>query len=65
MHLKKDGRYEELFVNEEEGEDDEVLSIFHTPLVVGGVEFSGLPCLTLGENLDLTSDDMVELCAKS
>ena len=40
-------------------------SVSLTPLVaeqrVGGVEFSYLPCLASGQNLNLTSDDMADL----
>ena len=42
-----------------------MLPFYPTPLVVeqrvGGVEFSDLPCLDSGPNLNLTSNDMVDL----
>ena len=48
VHLTKEGREEDFFVNEGEEEEDEVLSFSPTPLVVeqrvGGIEFSDLPC---------------------
>ena len=31
---------------------------------VSGVEFSDLPCLASGQNSNLTSDDMVDICHK-
>ena len=41
------------------------MSVFLTPLVVeqriGSVEFSGLPCLALGRNSNLTSNYMADI----
>ena len=52
MKLTKEGREEDFFANEEYEEEDEVLSVSLTPLVVehrvGGVKFSDLPCLASG-----------------
>ena len=62
VNFTKEGREEELFVNEEEEEEDEVLSVSLTPLVVeqrvDGAEISDLPCLDLKKNPNVTSDNM-------
>ena len=65
MNLKKEVREEELFVNVEEEEKYQVLSVYPTRLVVekrvGGAEFLHSPCLALRRNLNLTSDDMYDI----
>ena len=65
MHLKKEEKEEDFFINYKEEEEYEVLSFFPTPLVVekevGGVEFSNLPYLDSGQNLNPTFDDMADL----
>ena len=65
VHLKKEGREEELSFNNEEEDKYEVLSVSHTPLVVehrvGGVDLLDLPCLALGKKSNLNSNDMADL----
>ena len=65
VHLTKEGREEDFFVNEGEEEEDEVLSFSPTPLVVeqrvGGVEFSDLTYLAAGKKSNLTYDVMAYL----
>ena len=65
VHLKKEGREEDFFVNEEEEEDNEVMSVSELPLLVEqrvcGVENLDLPCLASGHNSNLISEDMADL----
>ena len=60
-----EGIEEDFFLNKEQEEEYEVLSVSHTPLGVehgvGGVEFSDFPCLSSGQNSNLTSDDIADL----
>ena len=65
FHLKKYQIEAELFLSEEEEEDNEVLPVSGLNLLaekrVCGVEILDLPCLASGENSNLTSDDMADL----
>ena len=63
--MKKYGRDEELFVSNEDEEDNEVLLVSELPLLVEqrvcGVKISDLPCLASGYNLNLNYEDMADL----
>ena len=65
LRYTKEGREEDLFLNKEEEEDDEFLSVSELPLLVeqrlGGVEFLDLTCLASGKILNLTSDYMADI----
>ena len=63
--MTKEGREEDFFVNDEEEEDNEVLSVSELPLLVEqrvyGVENLDLPCLASGHNPNIISEDMADL----
>ena len=65
VNLTKKEREDELFVSDEDEEDDEVLPVSELTLLVEkmvwGVEISDSPCLASGHNSNLTSENMTDL----
>ena len=63
--MKKEGREEDFFVSDEYEEDYEVLPVSELPLLVEqrvfSAEISDLPCLTSGNNSNLTYDNMADI----